>query len=535
MSGAGGGISVIIVSYNVREILDACLQSLQHASAKFDGPVEIIVFDNASRDATVSLLRPRWPGVTWIASDRNLGFGTGCNRGAAVATHSLLLFLNPDTLVAEDTLRVMRDFYAANPEAGVAGCKIINRDGSLQAASKRSFPSPRVAAYKFMGLGNLFPKSRVFGRYNLTYLDENQTHEVDAVSGSFLCIASDLYAEIGGFDEDFFMYGEDLDLCFRVKLKGRINYYHPATQVIHFKGESAKSRPFRSFLYFYEAMIIFSRKHLELRTLPSALLTVGIALLALTNFATSRFLKWPRWMADLAGVNIILALVVIGYHRIREIPHIMDSSPGLYAISHVLASLAVLLPFAYIGEYGGRVARTRAVLLASSIGFLAFFSISFFFREQGYSRIAFGLTAIFSILWVAGWRSVSEHGGKLFRRIMGGAKRVAILGTGPRALALAQLIQNESLEGYEYVGFIHFPAGPVPLEVRPNVIGDIDALAALTRKLELQGVIIALDEGTYPAALRILASQRSGPFEVKMLLGSPEPGNISLVDLNFTK
>jgi GT2 family glycosyltransferase len=535
---AGGevrGISVIIVSYNVREILDACLQSIHHAAANFDGTVEVIVFDNASRDATVALLRPRWPGVVWISSDRNLGFGTGCNRGAKVATQELLLFLNPDTLIAADTLGVMRDFFAANPSAGVAGCKIVNRDGSLQAASKRSFPSPRVAAYKFVGLGNLFPKSRIFGRYNLTYLDENQTHEVDAVSGSFLCIRSDLYAQVGGFDEDFFMYGEDLDLCFRVKLAGRVNYYHPATTVIHFKGESAKSRPFLSFLYFHEAMIIFSRKHLELRTLPSVLLTVGVAGLALANFVSSRFLKWPRWFADLVAVNGVLALTAYVYQHSRESALLADTNPRLYFLWHVLASLSALLPLAYIGEYGRRIARPRAVFVASCIGFLGFFSLSFFMHERAFSRVVFGLTAIFSTLLLTGWRWVSNHGGKLFRRIMAGSKRVAILGTGARAQALAQLIQDEKVEGYECVGFIHFPAGPIPPTVRANVIGDIDSLASLTRKLELQGVIIVLDEGTYPAALRILAQQRSAAFEVKMLLGSPEPGQVSLVNLNFTK
>jgi GT2 family glycosyltransferase len=144
------GISVVIVSYNVRGLLDACLQSLRHAAARLareaGAPTEIIVFDNDSRDGTVSLLKPRWPEVVWIASDRNLGFGTGCNRGAAVATHDLLLFLNPDTLVREDTLTVMHAFFAGREDVGVAGCKIVNRDGSLQAASKRGFPSPRVAA-----------------------------------------------------------------------------------------------------------------------------------------------------------------------------------------------------------------------------------------------------------------------------------------------------------------------------------------------------------------------------------------------------
>ena len=532
---ARGGISVIIVSYNVREILDACLQSLHHAAANFEGAVEVIVFDNASRDATVSLLRPRWPGVVWISSDRNLGFGTGCNRGAAVATQELLLFLNPDTLVSEDTLQVMHDFFAATPGAGVAGCKIVNRDGSLQAASKRSFPSPRVAAYKFIGLGNLFPKSRVFGRYNLTYLDENETHEVDAVSGSFLCIRARLYASIGGFDEDFFMYGEDLDLCFRVKLTGAVNYYHPATKVIHFKGESAKSRPFLSFLYFHEAMIIFSRKHLELRAIPSLLLTVGVAGLALINFVTSRFLKWPRWVADLIVVNGVLAFAAYLYQKTQDHLPLLDTDPRLYFLWHFFVSLCALLPLAYIGEYGRRIARPRAVLVATCIGFLGFFSLSFFMHERAFSRLVFGATALLSTVLLIGWRWLSEHGGKLFRRIMAGSKRVAILGTGARAQALADLMQAEHLEGYECVGFINFPAGPIPESVRANVIGDIDSLASLTQKLELQGVIIVLDEGMYPAALRILAQQRSQSFEVKMLLGSPEPGQIGLVDLNFTK
>lgn len=538
-SSAPSGVSLIIVSYNVRELLDACLQSVRHAAAHLarerGAKTEIVVFDNDSRDGTVSLLRLRWPDVTWIASDRNLGFGSGCNRGAAVATQDLLLFLNPDTLVREDTLTVMLDFFAAHDDAGAVGCKVVNRDGSLQAASKRSFPSPRVAAYKFLGLGNLFPQSRVFGRYNLTYLDENQTHEVDAVSGSFLCVKAAVCHDAGGFDEDFFMYGEDLDLCFRIKATGRRNYYHPATEVVHFKGESAKSRPFRSFLYFYEAMILFSRKHLELRALPGFLLTAGIVLLGTVNFVSSRFRKWPRWLADFALVNAAMAVIAYVYHVARDLEHIAVNSPGLYAIWHLFASLSVLLPLAYLGDYGRRVASPRAVLLATATGFLAFFSVGFFQHEHAFSRTVFGMTGMASTLLVTGWRWFSDRGGRLFRRIMGGSKRVAVLGTGSRARALAELIQAEELEGYECVGFIHFSPGPVPVMMRPAVIGDLDAVGSLARKLNLQGVIIALEEDVYPAALEVLARRGSHALEIKMLLGDPVPGRTTLVDLNFAK
>ncbi len=527
------GVSVIIVSYNVREFLDACLQSIRHAAAGFDGKIEVIVFDNDSHDGTVSLLRPRWPDVTWIASDRNLGFGSGCNRGAAVATQDLLLFLNPDTLVREDTFRVMRDFFSGRGDVGAAGCKIVNRDGSLQAAAKRSFPSPRVAAYKFMGLGSLFPKSRVFGRYNLTYLDENETHEVDAISGSFMCMRAEVFRKAGGFDEDFFMYGEDLDLCFRIKLLGLRNYYHPATQVVHFKGESAKSRPFRSFLYFHEAMILFARKHLELHALPGFLLNAGIIVLAAANFISSRFRKWSRWLADLVVVNGVLAATAYAYHNILDIRHVATEYPGMYLLSHLLVSLAVLLPFAYIGEYGRRVAPPRAVLFAAAGGFLAFFSLSYFLHEHAYSRVVFGVTGLLSVALLSGWRWVRSHGGKLFRKLMDGSRRVAILGTGARALALAELIHSDRVEGYECVGFIHFPKGPAPPEVRASVIGEVDSLPGLSRKLDLAGVIVALEGDAYPAALEILAQQGARALEVKVLLGPPEPGKFSLIDLNF--
>lgn len=529
------GVSVIIVSYNVRELLDACLQSIRHAAEGFDGTVEVVIFDNDSRDGTVALLKPRWPDVTWIASDRNLGFGTGCNRGAAVANHDLLLFLNPDTLVREDTFTVMRDFFAAHAEAGVAGCKIVNRDGSLQAACKRSFPSPRVAAYKFLGLSNLFPQSRVFGRYNLTYLDENETHEVDAVSGSFMCVRADVFHKVGGFDEDFFMYGEDLDLCFRIKALGLRNYYHPATQVIHFKGESAKSRPLRSFLYFYEAMILFSRKHLELRALPGFLLTAGVVVLGTANFVSSRLRKWPRWLADLAIVNGTLAAVTYGYHKTFDQPHIIDTFPRLYLLWHLLASLCFVLPFAYAGDYGRRVAAPRAALAAAAAGFLTFFSLGFFMQENAYSRIVFGLTGGVSALLMTWWRWAARRGGAIARRILRGSKRVAVLGTGPRAQALAALIQGEGLPGYECVGFIQFPTEPVPATVRPGVIGDLDAVQGLARKLDLQGVIIALDEDAYPAALQVLARRGARALEIEMLLGEPVPGQVTLVDLNFAR
>jgi len=528
------GVSVIIVSFNVREYLDACLQSVFHAAQGFNGPLEVIVFDNASRDATVKLLKPRWPQVTWIASDRNLGFGSGCNRGAAVASHELVLFLNPDTVVSEDTFQVMWDFFRTQEDVGVAGCKIVNRDGSLQLACKRSFPSPSVAAYKFMGLSSLFPKSRVFGQYNLTFLDENATHEVDAVSGSFLCMRLELFRQVGGYDEEFFMYGEDLDICYRVKLLGKRNYYHPATQVIHFKGESAKSAPFRSFLYFYEAMLIFSRKHLELRPLPMLLFHVGISLLAVVNFLRSRLLRWMRWSADLILVNAVLALVTTLYQSWMGMPPVAKSHPVLYLFWHVLVTLTVILPLSYIGDYGRVTKPPRTVMGALTIAFLGFFSVSFFLREEAYSRVVFAITALIGITLLPGWRILLSQGGLVLARIVVGPKRVALVGMGERSQALAEMIQNDLIPGYEFVGYIQLRESSPPKELRASCIGNLKELKNLVSKADLHTVIVVVEEGAYEMALQVLSETLRGQLEVRILVGEPRPG-ATFIDLNNPK
>lgn len=531
----GAGISIVIVSYNVREYLDACIQSIYHAAAKFDGDIEVIVFDNDSRDGTLTLLKPRYPEVIWLKSDRNLGFGTGCNRGAAVASQELILFLNPDTLVGEDTFQVMWDFMRSQEHVGVAGCKIVNRDGSLQLACKRSFPSPHVAAFKFMGLSTLFPQSRVFGKYNLTFLDENKTHEVDAVSGSFMCIKSELFRAVGGFDEDFFMYGEDLDLCFRIKTLGKRNFYHPRTTAIHFKGESAKSKPFRSFLYFYESMVVFSKKHFELRALPLIFFYLGVTVLACANFAYSRFQRWQRWSLDLALVNGILATVTFLYMRYMGMQSPYHTARGLYLFWHGLVSVSVLAPMAYVGDYGRLVPKLKTVFATLCVSFLGFFSLSFFIREEAYSRVAFAFAALFSIGSLTAWRFLSIQGGLFFAKVMGSTKRIAILGCNPRARKLADLIQQERLSGYEFVGFIKLDAGRVPQDIMQNMIGDLATLPSIVRKVDLQGVVIAVDEGAFQTAVKLLSEKWNEALEVKLLVGEPEPGQMSLIDLNFRK
>ena len=231
-------LSIIIVNYNVKEFLQNLIHSIEKASSNLTK--EIIIIDNASDDGSVDFIKEKFPQIKLIANQTNLGFGKANNIGLKQATGKYILLINPDTLVAEDTFEKMIQFFESNKNIGLAGCKILNPDGTLQLACRRSFPGPWTSFTKVTGLSNLFPNSKIFARYNLTYLDENKSYEVDAISGSFMMMRKEVYEKVGGFDEQFFMYGEDLDLCYRIQKAGFKVFYVHSTQIIHYKGESTK-------------------------------------------------------------------------------------------------------------------------------------------------------------------------------------------------------------------------------------------------------------------------------------------------------
>lgn len=238
-------ISIIIVNYNVKELLEQCIRSIFTASSGLN--IEVIVVDNNSFDGSLRYIQEKFPDdkrLKLIESPVNLGFAKANNLGVKKAAGEFVLILNPDTILQEDTLQKTLKFYKDNPGTGAVTCKLILPNGKLDLACRRSFPTPSVAVYRILGLSKIFPKSRIFGKYNLTYLEENKTYEVDAIVGAFMLIKKSVYDEVNGFDEDYFMYGEDLDLCFRIKKAGYKIYYYPDTSIIHYKGESTKKAVF---------------------------------------------------------------------------------------------------------------------------------------------------------------------------------------------------------------------------------------------------------------------------------------------------
>jgi O-antigen biosynthesis protein len=252
-------LSVIIVNYNVKYFLEQCLFSVEQASGGLEA--EIIVVDNRSTDNSLSYLQPKFPSVRFISNAENRGFAQACNQGLELATGKYILFLNPDTILPEDCLQKTIEYLERTPGAGALGIKMIDGSGHFLRESKRSFPSPMTSFYKLTGLAALFPRSKVFARYHLGNLDENKNHIVDVLAGAFMLIKKEVLDQTGSFDETFFMYGEDVDLSYRIQKAGFTNHYFAESSIIHFKGESTKRGSMNYVRMFYNAMSIFVRKH----------------------------------------------------------------------------------------------------------------------------------------------------------------------------------------------------------------------------------------------------------------------------------
>lgn len=254
-------LSVIIVNYNVKYFLEQALRSVRKASEGLN--VEVFVVDNNSVDDSVDMVRKTFPEVRLIANTENIGFSKANNQAIRKANGKYILLLNPDTVVEEDTFEKCFAFMESHPNAGGLGVKMIDGSGKFLPESKRGFPTPFVAFCKTFGLARIFPKSKLFNRYHLGFLNENENHPVDVLSGAFMWIPKSVLDETGLLDEQFFMYGEDIDLSYRIKKAGYQNHYLAETTIIHYKGESTKKGSLNYVKVFYNAMIIFAQKHFQ--------------------------------------------------------------------------------------------------------------------------------------------------------------------------------------------------------------------------------------------------------------------------------
>ncbi len=289
-------LAIVIVNYNTRDLLRDCLASI--FASRLESSCAVLVVDNASTDGSATMVQAEFPAVRLFQLPANVGYAVANNvglRGAGFEGGTpprYCLLLNPDTLLGPGDLAQMLAFMEAHPEAGAAGPKLVRQDGSLDKACRRSFPSPENALYRLSGLSRLFPHHPRFGRYNLEYLDPDQPAEVDSLVGAFMLIRGAALSVAGLLDERFFMYGEDIDLCYRIKRHGWSIYYYPAVTVLHYKGAASRQRSTASIVYFYESMALFHNKHYRARTFFAVNWLIYLGIVTLGALALVR--NWLR-------------------------------------------------------------------------------------------------------------------------------------------------------------------------------------------------------------------------------------------------
>ncbi len=295
-------LSIIIVNYNVKYFLEQCLYSVQKSIEGLE--VEIIVVDNDSNDNSIAYLQPNFPRVKFIEAKANLGFAKANNLALKQAKGNYVLFLNPDTIIPEDCIVNCLNFFTEHTDCGALGVQMIDGSGKFLPESKRAFPSLSAAFFKLTGLSLLFPKSKIFNQYALGHLSKDDNYKVDVLAGAFLMISKAAIEETKGFDETFFMYGEDIDLSYRIQQSGFKNYYFGKQSIIHFKGESTKRGSLNFVKMFYNAMAIFIKKHYRgsKATLFSTSINLAIWVRALISVLQNLINK--------SGMLIVDALVV---------------------------------------------------------------------------------------------------------------------------------------------------------------------------------------------------------------------------------
>jgi len=498
-------VSVVIISYNVRDFLEQCLHSIQRACEGLQA--EVLVVDNASRDSSAQMVENKFPWVQLMANRVNRGFSGANNQAIKAARGRYVLLINPDTLAREDTVESMIKFMDNHPRVGAAGCKILNSDGTLQLSCRRSFPTPWVALSKLLGLGRIFPRSRIFGRYNLTYLDPQQMAPVDALSGSFMFLRRETLQEVGLLDEEYFMYGEDLDLCYRIKQAGWDIFYVPDTQIIHFKGKSTEASA-STVLDFYRAMHIFVRKHLRRRYLFFLhwFLVMGIAVRAAISFMGRVLQHSFPVLLDLLAVNLaLIAAILLRFSTFIPLPPFENLFSYLLILG--VCSLIWLLSFWALGLYDRRRYSPVQAFWAVTLGFLLISTLTYFKKEYAFSRIVILTSYLLNLLMVCGWRLLFRLLAKTAVGRSLAFRRAVIVGADEAGKAIVTRLRGRLDLGSRVVGFVTGSQGEEPNEFAGlPVLGVVGDLPQILNDEGIEQVIVATASHSYASILEMVVN-----------------------------
>lgn len=532
-------LSIIIVNYNVKEFLQNLIHSIEKAASNISH--EIIIVDNASDDGSVDFIREKFPFTKLIVNNKNLGFSKGNNIGIAEAQGEYILFLNPDTLVSEDTFTKMIEFFETHPDAGLAGCKILNSDGTIQLACRRSFPGPWTSFCKVTGLSSIFPKSKLFARYNLTYLDENKTYEVDAVSGSFMMIKKEIYQKIGGFDEQFFMYGEDLDLCYRVQKAGYKVYYVHDSQIIHYKGESTRRSSLDETKFFYNAMHLFVKKHLSSSFIIEIILRSAIGIREFFAFMGRRKLVILFLILDFLIFNLSLFLSEKIY---RSFSGWVGFPEETLLIIYTIPALIQIFVAAILGVYKKNTLSVLRSLAGLFAGFIILSSITFFFKQFAYSRAVVIINYVILLFTLTGWRIILKLFFNIGKKDGTSAKRTLIVGVNKQAAQIADKLRAKKNDYHSISGLIGFSHADIGKKIESyEIVGSVDNISKVIEENKINEVIFSSEELSYNKMMSIVSTCQNQNVDFKLtgnnldfIVGKTSVSildDLSLIEINY--
>ncbi|SMG14812.1 glycosyltransferase family 2 protein [Fibrobacter sp. UWB13] len=546
--------SVIIIAYNSCDFIPACLKSVRDACEGIDS--QIIVLDNGSTEPIIPEIKNFFPEVEWIDSKENLGFGKGCNLAEKHATKPYLFFINPDTIISKNAFREMLKFMEEHPEAGTVGCRILNEDGTLQWACRRSFPTIVSAVSKTIGLAAMFPKSKTLASYNMTYADPDEMIEVDAISGSFFCIRRDVYETLNGFDEDYFMYGEDLDLCFRTKQMGLKNYYTPVTNILHFKGQSCRTRRWGSYVDFYKAMLIFVKKHKDLYFVPNFLVSFGILFAAFVGMFSRLIPKFWKMFLDL-GVVAIWAFFILCYET-GVFSTCLDCAGKSDVIIHsgsedwILAILAVVLNIVFLmfrGEYTvSSLAGEKFLhyLIPLNLLIVGGYSAFRYFTQTpvvdgATTYLPYGshwitlavCSSLFIPLALLAWRRIAFWI-NYFYRIFAKKRHRSIL-LGGREDSLNNWFDSYNvIPGIEILGCVSSEPEKLSEENRKHLLGPLSDMESICNRTGCRELLVVSNFSGYREEFNMNWLDKLGMC-VYLLIGNGKNGNFALVNLKYLR
>ncbi len=489
-------LSVIIVNYNVKYFLEQVLLSVTRAAKGLQ--VETIVVDNNSVDDSVDFIRKHFPEVILIANKENTGFAVANNQGIRISKGKYVLLLNPDTVVGEDTFRSVIKFMDANPNAGGLGIRMIDGKGFFLPESKRGLPTPWVSFCKMTGLGSLFAKSKLFNHYYMGHLSADAIQEIEVLAGAFMWMRRETLEKVGYLDEAFFMYGEDIDLSYRIIQGGYKNYYFPHDPIIHYKGESTKKGSLNYVKVFYNAMIIFARKHfsgsgaqLYIRVIQLAIyLRAGLALL-------SRFLK--QMIAPLLDAFFIYGGMYFIKNFWQNNIKAAEGTGLTYGPEYMLFNVPLYISLWLIAIFlsGGydKPFRLSRVIRGLIVGTIIISAVYGFLPESlRFSRAMILLGTAWAALATSGWR-LAQHflKNRDFRIEATSSKRVLIVGSLDECQRVQEIVFRAGI-ALETVAWVT----PQPITTKPSYntphIGHLAELPQLIEYFEVAEIIFCAQD-----------------------------------------